>query len=366
MPFRRRYSVRRRVRRGRRFSRRRAPKRRVRRSYKRRKKPLPVRNARAIRRLRNAPEVKLCTEDAFPNASGDLPLINYGPSGKFIEAANTCSVDQDGTYTHTDGASTTTGAFCPVLTNSSIGPYKQDLENFGGAQITRGTRVGSKVKLKSLSVKVYLKPKHTGIGRYRVHLWLVLDKNPTVQYNSTPTSAVNVTWHQFRSMSAMELQVPSTLTGMPFQFSYWAPNDRSFITNQTGGTTAPIWERFKILKKRSIVMSQGAEGAVPSTTQSNFDAANTGKSCPTQAVVTLYLKSPYQLEYPVADTRLGVAPDPHSVGVLFNSLEPKYQIPFKGAIRLMIFTEPLDGLLSEQADCATFVQYMSKMRFTDV
>jgi len=372
MPYRRRRSFRGRVRRGRRFSRRRAPKRRVRRSYKRRKKPLPVRNARAIRRLRKAPEVKLCTEDEFPDASGDLPLAQYGPSGKFIGEDDTLLVDSNGTYTYVDGSSGAPiqGAFCPVLTNSSIGPYKQDLESFGASSVTRGTRIGAAVILKSLSCKIFVKPHHTGIGRFRVHFWLVHDNDPTVAYNQDAAQMVNLTWRQFRSMSALELAIPTSTEGMPFQFSYWAPNDRSFVTNAHGGVSSPIWSRFKILQKRTIIMSQGAEGAVPATNQGTFDASNTGKGCKTQAVVTMYLKSPYKIEYPIADTRLGVAPltvSPTLLAVAHANLEPKYQMPFKGAIRLLMFTEPLDQLLAEDTDpCAVEVQYMTKMRFTDV
>jgi len=385
MPYGRRRSFRRRVRRRGRFSGRRSVKRRVRRSYRRRKKPLPVRNARAIRRIKADVEVKFSTEDEFPNLSGAQGAVGsglyqaldrYGQNGKFWNnykpgVVQKLWADQHGVATlQQTGSAIMVEPFCPGLLCTARGIASQEIDaptnNTAGAS---GTRIGRDIVVKSLSVKIHCTPHHKTVGNFLVHTWLVHDERPQDSWDSphasgSATSGVTLMPQDFREyINSGQNANPGPLW---LKNTYWI-RDPSF------------WERFKIISKKSCMLSvqkddimtvpvntnavvglgsiSAAPEQVTGSTLGAFAIDNTPGpyTAKSQCTLTHMVKSNYKVRYELGLPLVMNAP----------ITDPLYQIPENQQIRLLVFAEPLRSEQYADTNFGVTFDYSTKLRFTD-
>lgn len=343
----------------------------MRRSLKRR---APIRrailsNRRAIRTLKADKEVKYLVGALYPDSSTELPLAANGPSGQIVNRA---------IYVNSEGWSITSlgvangYSVCPDLLPSAKGVAAQGIVNPGGSP-HEGARIGREIKLKSLSVKIkcYLPMGQTGVnysnGNVLFHAMLVLDRQPTIEWNPSPQSNVNLAWQDFKETTlADSLQDPGSDAMM------WNTRDPAFR------------QRFKVIKKASRMVSRQqvprgvTDQQLPTLAGSITNVLAAGPATlPTVPVdfpgtyldrndhsnhtsrmfgeITLMVKHPYKFKYPI---------DAAGVGL-------DYQLPENHTIRLLCWTEPKNILAQDvttgyewQQQIAAFT-YMTKVRFTD-
>lgn len=328
--------------------------RRMRRSLKRRApiKRAILSNRRAIKALKADKEVKFIAGALWPNSTTQLSVAAHGPSGQLNIGPAPITVDSR-------GIDTSTGlTICPDLLASVPGINHQDEGNptVPPTDPYDGSRLGRKIKLRSMSVKLQWQPS-TNLrinGNVKCHAMLVLDKRPSEAFLGTAASLINLTWDKFRETTLSAGMAPPGSAAMS-----WYTRDVEFN------------ERFKILKKKSLVLSRQdtqqafvpfsatgiiAAGATTSSGTGAVDTQNTGK--PHTSVyfgnMTFMIKAPYMFMYPL---------NPEVDGQLENG----YQLPVNHTIRLLAWTEQITPDTQGGAGLGPEVdlRYITKVRFTD-
>lgn len=405
MPFRRRYRRRRFRRSSRRSSRYRSPWSALRRVRRRRPRYSLTRravlsNRRSIQNIRREIEVKDSHQAQFPNSSGDIPPVNSNAAGP----ANGLSGINSGLLPLTVGRTgqLETGPhanmyFCPGLISTKVGIGETNVPG-GGGLIGVGARIGQYVTMKSLCVKLQLKLRRD-FGQnapVRVHLFLVLDKDPQSRWNPAPGAAGNDVNFSIsdKKFSCMPAAAINGLVDNPIRMQYTFPRDTQ------------VQQRFKVLRKTTVSLSRGSAASIPMAVTgpppfiSNGDspipgvqsALETGNvatssltavpagpvsdatslaatdqevvpmhgqgqsSAPFVKYVTMFMKGNYKFDFgPVR---------PYTAG------NQRYELPTNHTIRLMAYTETTgvsvtDDINSQADQALVDIIYSGRFRYTD-
>lgn len=242
----------------------------------------------------------------------------------------------------------------------------------GGTTVYYGNRIGRFVTMRTLAVKVQAKlyrncPTNATI---KVHLFLVLDKDPTVKWDDNGFSDINF------ALSDKKVDYFPGITGglinNPQKMQYSRPRDE------------PVQQRFRVLQKKTLYLSRGGVDVMPIDTAGvppyetvishgnpvtlstgTLDMATPGPGsvslmptrgqgssrAPYCAYTTLFLKASYKFDFN-------------------NTVSPEYRLAMNHQIRLCAYTETTGVALSDATGVATRsvpvqLVYSGNFRFTD-
>lgn len=259
--------------------------------------------------------------------------------------------------------------FCPGLIVTRLG-----MSNYGspvqGVSILQGSRLGRYVTMRTLAVKVQAKlmrscPTNATV---KVHLFLVLDRDPTIKFDADPFQDVSFTIEDKK----VDRFSGSTLIDNPQRMMFTLARD------------TPIQQRFRVLQKKTIYLSRGASDVAPIDTsqtppyqQAAFGvppvlatgataitaAGQTTSLMPTRAqgssrapfvgYTTMFLKAKYKFDF-------GDVP---KAGVV-------YTLPINHQIRLCAYTETTGVALTDSGSTGARsipveLVYSGQFRFVD-
>lgn len=246
--------------------------------------------------------------------------------------------------------------------------------------IVEGGRIGRWITMKTLAIKCQLKlhrecPQNATV---KVHLFLVLDKNPTVTFASSP--GVN--------------DILFDLSDKKYaKFNGMAKVDNKQKMMFTLPKSESVQQRFRVLQKRTVYLSRGASAALPidtnalppyqrctppgppsigtgTLTTSDWSATPAPPSsssmmplhpqgssrAPFVAYTTLYLKAGYKFDFG----------DLASTG----QSQRRYNLPINQQIRLCAYTESTGVSLTDDCEVSSDgvmvdLLYSGNMRYTD-
>lgn len=385
MPFRRRRRRTFRRRRGRSSYRSRTPWRSLRRGRRARRAPATTRailsNRRSIQTIRSAIEVKRETLASWPNSSGDIPPVSgggcnsaNGSSGINSGADLPIGIDGRGFVVNSPVAAQNAQPFNPGLVMTKIG-----LSNFGiapvaGANYVSGSRIGRYVTMRTLAVKVQAKlyrncPTNATV---KVHLFLVLDKDPTVKWDPSTFQDINF------AVSDKKVDYFPGITGNlidnPQRMQYSRPKDE------------PVQQRFRVLEKKTLYLSRGGSDVLPMDTTGvpPYEIISGHGNPVTLATGTLDMATPGPGSVSLMPTRgQGSSRAPYvgyttlflKAGYKFDfgdvpTTSNTYQLPINHQIRLCAYTETTGVALTDGTGVATRsipvqLVYSGNFRFTD-
>ena len=387
MPYRRRRRRTFRRRRGRSSYRSRTPWRSLRRGRRARRAPATTRailsNRRSIQTIRAAIEVKRETEACWPDSSGEINPLTAGGCNTATGSSGINSgpdvpitVDGRGFVVNHATLAYNNKPFNPGLIVTRLGLGNRGIPDnpaTGAPWSVRGNRIGRYVSMRTLAIKVQAKlrrdcPQNATV---KLHLFLVLDKDPTMKWDAGTFQDINF------ALSDKKVDYFPGVTGglidNPQRMQYSRPKDE------------PVQQRFRVLQKKTLYLSRGGSDIAPIdtsgippyetvTAHGNPVTLATGcvaecggqnsslmptrgqgsSSAPFVNYTTLFLKANYKFDF----------------GDTLMAGQQQYQLPINHQIRLCAYTESTGVALTDGTSVAARsipveLVYSGNFRFTD-